>query len=165
MAFYSWNISNSNSGSGYLVVQVLRGVHHDVNDVLGKAHQVEDDEDEGDKVAGHLPAAPLDPGDQALAEPPAEEESQGHHYQDQGPEAADADLGHRLEPHVGAEVEVKQKDGDSEDDGGEDGHPGEDVEQEADEPGQLTDDDDPAVDSHAVEEVDHTEVNLKQNNH
>ena len=151
------------SGCGYLVVQVLRGVDHDVDDVLGQAHQVEDDEDEGDEVAGHLPATALDPGDQALAEAPAEEETQGHHHKDQGPEAADANLGHRLEPHVGAEVEVEQKDGDSEDDGGEDRHPAEDVEEEADQPRQLTDDDDPDVDGHPVEQVDHAEINLNQN--
>ena len=123
---------------------------------------MEDDEEEGDEVAGHLPAAPLDPGDQALAEAPAEEETQRHNHQDQSPEGADADLGDLLEPHVGAEVEVEQEDGDGEGDGGEDGHPGEDVEEEADQPGQLADDDDPAVDSHAVEQVDHADVNLKQ---
>ena len=31
---------------------------------------------------------------------PAEEESKGHHHKDQSPEAADANLGHLLEPHV-----------------------------------------------------------------
>ena len=147
----------------YLVLQVLRGVDQDVDDVLGQADQVEDDEDEGDEVAGELPATPLDPGDQTLTEAPAEEETQGHHHQDQGLEAADADLSYEAEPHVGTEVEVQQEDGDGEDDGGEDGHPGEDVEEEADQAGQLADHDDPCVDGDAVEEVDHALVDLKQN--
>ena len=74
---------------------------------------------------------------------------------------ADPNLGHRLEPHVGAEVEVEEEDGDGEYERGEDGHPGEDVEEETDESGQLADDDNPTIDSDAMEQVDHTEVNLK----
>ena len=123
---------------------------------------MEEDESRGYEVAGHLPAALVSPAHTALADAPAEEQAQGHHVQDGRLEGRDAQDSGLLEPHARAEVEVEEEDGDREDEGSEDSHPYEDVEEEAEEPRQPGHHHHSAVHGKSTEQILDAVVNLNR---
>ena len=65
---------------------------------------MEEDESRGYEVAGHLPAAP---GVPALADGPAEQETERHQVEDGHAEGGDTNHCGLLEPHAGNKLSVR----------------------------------------------------------